>query len=248
MNSIKNIANIPDNFMNDLCRYKQLFKIAGAAAVAMLILIPVQIAVFTIWPFPESAVEWFQLFQNSWILGLLHLDLLYIINNTIVAIMYLALFFSMRQRSEGSLLVALILGLLGVAAYYASTPAFEMLSLSGRYVSGAPEAQNAALIASGEMLLAQWKGTAFNIYYILSAASLLIFAGTMIKSPIYGKAASIFGLISGVLMLIPSSAGSIGMVFSLASLIPWIVFTLLVAKKFLQIGRYSEILPGTEQV
>lgn len=221
-------------------RFRQLYKIAGIAAIAMLAVMAIQIAVYTIWPLPSSVEDWFNAFQNSWVLGLLHLDFLYIINNTIVAIMYLALFFSMRRGNEGALIVALVLGVMGVVAYYASNPAFEMLSLSGQFVQSASGIERTAYLAAGQMLIAGWKGTAFDIYYILSAISLLMFAGAMLKSAAFGKAAAISGLVSGVLMLIPSSAGSIGVVFSLASLIPWAVFTLLVVRVFLRLARQPE--------
>lgn len=77
-----------------------LYKIAGYATIIMLIIIPIQIAIFTIFPFPDSIESWFELFNKNWLLGLIHLDLLYIINNVIVAIMYLAFYFSLKKRMK----------------------------------------------------------------------------------------------------------------------------------------------------
>ncbi|AET67434.1 hypothetical protein Desor_1798 [Desulfosporosinus orientis DSM 765] len=93
-------------------RWGSLYKIAGYATIIMLIIIPIQIVIFTIFPVPASIESWFELFHNNWILGLIHLDLLYVINNVIVATMYLALYFSLKQKNESLMIIALLLGLL----------------------------------------------------------------------------------------------------------------------------------------
>ncbi len=215
----------------------QLYRIAGIATIAMLILIPIQIAVYTIWPTPKSVPEWFQMLQSSWLLGLMHLDLLYIVNNTIVAVMYLAFYLSLRQKNEALLLLALMSGLLATAAYYSSNPAFEMLSLSRQFAISVSEPERSVFLAAGQALIAQWKGTAFDIYYILSAICLIIIAVVMFKSAIYGKAMAAIGLSSGILMLIPSTVDTLGVYFSLASLVPWVVFSALAAIQFLRLSR-----------
>lgn len=215
----------------------QLYRIAGIATIAMLILIPIQIAVYTIWPTPKSVPEWFQMLQSSWLLGLMHLDLLYIVNNTIVAVMYLAFYLSLRQKNEALLLLALMSGLLATAAYYSSNPAFEMLSLSRQFAISVSEPERSVFLAAGQALIAQWKGTAFDIYYILSAICLIIIAVVMFKSAIYGKAMAAIGLSSGILMLIPSTVDTLGVYFSLASLVPWVVFSALAAIQFSRLSR-----------
>jgi hypothetical protein len=243
MNMLKNYENLSEEDRLSiqteagLPKWGELYRISGIAAIVMLILIPVQIAVYTIWPMPGSVAEWFKLFQNSPLLGLLHLDVLYILNNTIVAIMYLAFYMSLRRKNEALLLLALLTGLLATAAYYSSNPAFEMLSLSREFAAGS--ADKTALLAAGQVMIAQWKGTAFDIYYILSAVCLIIMAGAMFKSAIYGKTMAAIGLSSGILMLIPSTAGTLGVFFSLASLVPWFVFSVLAAIKHLKLSDIS---------
>ncbi|OQB20473.1 MAG: hypothetical protein BWY11_02313 [Firmicutes bacterium ADurb.Bin182] len=250
MNVLKNYNNLLEqdklNIQSEagLPKWGSLYGIAGIATILMLVLIPVQIAVFTIYPTPGSATGWFQLFKDSWILGLAHLDILYIVNNTIVAVMYVAFYFSLRRKNEGWLLIALVTGLLATAAYYSSNPAFEMLSLSRQFFESSQGLERAALEGVGRALIAQWKGTSFDIYYILSAICLIIIAAVMFKSAIYGKIMAAIGLSSGILMLIPSSAGTLGRYFSLASLVPWVVFSIMAAKKFLNLSRISSMAPS----
>ncbi len=224
-----------------LKKWRLLYKIAGIAAIAMVALIAVQIAVFSLWPTPKDILAWFQVFQSSWILGLMHLDFLYIINNTIVALMYLAFYLSLKNKNESLMLIALVCGTLATAAYYASNPAFEMLSLSRQFSTSATELEKAVYLAAGQTLIMRWKGTAFDIYYILSALCLIIVARVMYGSAIYGKRMAAIGLASGLLMLIPSTAGTLGLYFALASLVPWVVFSWLAAVRFLYLGSIMAI-------
>lgn len=119
----------------------------------------------TIFPFSDSIESWFELFHNNWLLGLIHLDLLYIINNVIVAIMYLALYFSLKQKNESLMIIALLLGLLGISAYLSSNKAFEMLSISNLYFEAVSVTTKTIYLSAGQTMLSSWKGTAFDIYY-----------------------------------------------------------------------------------
>jgi hypothetical protein len=93
------------------------------------------------------------------------------------------------------------------------------------------------LLAAGQGMLATYKGTAFDMYYVFNAAALLILAVVMLRSTVFPRAAGTWGLISGILMAIPSTAGGLGMVFALASLLPWMVFCVLIARRLFRLSR-----------
>jgi len=67
----------------------------------------------------------------------------------------------------------------------------------------------------------------------------LIFAMVMLRSKVFSKATGWVGLVSGLLMTIPSTAGAVGLIFSLASLVPWAVFSVMIARRFFQMDRRS---------
>jgi hypothetical protein len=181
--------------------------------------------------------DWFTLLQNNWLLGLLSLDLLYLLNNTFLILIYLALYAALKRTDQSLMAIAVTLGLVGTAAYYASNTAFEMLALSNQYATAATVAQRAMLLAAGQATLATYTGTAFDVYYVLNAIALLIIAVVMLRSNIFGKGAAYFGLLAGVLMIIPSTAGVIGIAFSLASLLPWMAFCILIARRLFQLAQ-----------
>lgn len=226
------------NFENE--KWKPIYKLGGIACWVMLAIMIIQILIFIIWPPPESVVDFFDLFAENWLLGLLSLDFLYLLNNTILILIYLALFFSLRKNNESAMLIAMVVGFVGITLYYASNVSFEMLTLSKEYLNATSEVHKNYLIGAASGIMAIYRGTAFNVYYVLNAITLLVLAIVMLKSQIYSKTTAIIGITSGILMAIPSSAGTLGMVFSLASLVPWAIFIILISKKFFQLANQGQ--------
>lgn len=211
--------------------FRPLFRVAQYLSLLMLVLIPIQIIVFVISPPPDTVEGFFELYQQNSFLGLLSLDFLYLFNNIIIIVIYLALFIILYRERPVTVILALILGLVGVACYYPSNPSFEMLTLSNQYFQALPD-QQIIYLAAGEASIAGYTGTSFNAYYVLSTICLLMFACAMIKSPQFNKSIGLWGLASGFFMIVPSSAGILGMIFSLLSLIPWVVFVVLLMINF----------------
>lgn len=216
--------------------WKPLYKLAGWCALTMVILVPLQIIVYIVFPPPTTVEGFFVLFKNNWLLGLLSLDLLYIINTIVLIPIYIALILSLKDVSRSAALVAAVLGIIGISAYFPSNVAFEMLSLSGKYFSVDAVLQRQIIIAAGEAAMARYTGSTFNAYYILNAIVLILISVLMLRSNIYARVIGWSGLISGILMSIPSSFGLIGLIFSLLSLIPWLIFSLLLIFKFKELG------------
>ena len=218
--------------------FQPLFRVAWYLALTMLILIPVQIIVYVVAPPPDSVKGLFELYQRNPFLGLLSLDFLYLFNNIIIVVIYLALAVILYREKPSIVLTALVLGLVGAACYYPSNPAFEMLTLSNQYFLAQPE-QQIIYLAAGEALMAGYTGTTFDVYYVLSTICLLLFAYVLIKSPQFKKSVGLWGLASGFFMIVPSSAGMVGMVFSLMFLPPWLVFITLLMISFRKYAALS---------
>ena len=219
---------------------KHLIDITKWMILLMILIIPVQVIIFLVIPMPETTVEWLKLYKDNPVMGLLHMDFLYIINNTFLIFFYFVLFITLKKDKDNSWLnIALITGVIGAILYYASNRSIEMLYLTNRYFATDDLALQTSYLATAEVYLDIWKGTAFNIYYVLSAVSLLAYSFIMLKNSFYSRVTAIFGLVSGVLMIIPSSIGTIGMKSALLSLIPWIGFSFLVMKRLFKL-KYEE--------
>jgi hypothetical protein len=168
--------------------WKNLYKVAGSASLIIAVFIPVQMFVFFKWPPPADVIGWFTLFQENWLIGLLDMDLLLVVDTVLFIPTFLALYFALRRHSESFMAIALAAGLIGIASYLASTAAFEMLSLSRLYAAAATEAQQYVLLAAGQVMVANWMGTAFSVGYVIQSVALLIISAVMLRSTMFGKA------------------------------------------------------------
>jgi hypothetical protein len=214
-----------------------MYRAGGVAALVMLGIMAIQIIVYVIWPPPTTVEGFFTLFASSKVLGLLSMDLLYLVNNTVLILIYLALFTALKPAGKTAMTISLLFGLVGICAYFASNTAFKMLSLSGQYAAATSENQKIVFMAAAESMLAVYRGTAFLVYYVLNAIALLILAAVMLRSHFFSRGTAIVGLIAGILMSVPSTAGTVGLIFALASLVPWGVFLVLIARAFFAAGR-----------
>ena len=218
-------------------QWKGLYKVGGLAALVMAVFIPIQTIVFIVSPPPNTVPGWFALFQNNWFLGLLDMDLLLIVDQILMGLVILALYAILKRTNPSSMAIALILGLLGIAAYFASTTAFNMLSLSDQYAAATTDAQRSIVLAAGQMMVSIWTGTAFDVGYVMVGIALLIIAVVMLQSTVFGKATAYVGIVLGVLSLLPPTAGTVGIIFSLGSLLPLEIWDILIARKLFQLGQ-----------
>lgn len=211
----------------------------GFAGLGSVGLIVVQVAVFAVWPPVHTVGEVFALMVANPILGMVSMDALYILNNIMVWLFYAGLGAALLPVSRSAVAAVVGLGTLQMAAYLASNPAAEMLVLARAHHAGdAPK--RVALEAAGEALLAGWKGTAFLAYYWLGAAVLFILVWALRRSADFPPSAAWWALASGVLMLVPSPFGTVGIVFALASLVPWSVFCVVAGRRLLRLASARE--------
>jgi len=217
--------------------WKPLYKVGGAAALILLGLIPIQIIIFIAHPPPSTVIGYFTLFQNNWLLGLLNLDLLYMLTMVLTVLIYLALYAALRRASPSFMAIALTLGLVGIAVYFASNTAFEMLSLSSQYAAATTDAQRSTFQAAGQAMLALYQGTAFDVSYVLGGVTSLIIAVVMLRSNIFSKGTAYVGLLMSVMMVVPPTLGTIGLVFALISLFPLAIWFILIARRFFMLAQ-----------
>lgn len=208
-----------------------VFIVARYMIFSMIGIILFQVAIYLIAPPPDTALGMFELFDNSPFLGLLSLDLLYLINNALLIMVYFSITLYLISYKPLLALLALLVGSIGIATYYASNPAFEFLFLSKNFPFASAIEQE-RLVIQGELLLSNYIGTAFISYYILNAIALYIYSISLLLAKGTPKRVGILGLVSAILMSIPSSFGVLGIIFALGSLIPWIIFCVFIAQLF----------------
>ena len=220
--------------------WRSIYRIGAIAAVAVLALVPVQAAVFIVWPPPTTVGGFFSLFEQNAIVGLLALDLLLMASWILSALMFVALYAALRRRREAVVTVALIAELVALAVYFASNTAFSMLTLSQQYAAATTDADRTLLLAAGQAMLALYTGTAFNVSYLLSGVAALLMAGAMLRSGIFGTVTAYIGIAYAVLQVVPPTAGAAGMIVSLLSLAPMVIWIALIARMLFRLGGQEE--------
>lgn len=222
---------------------KRLYRLAGAASISMVAIILAQLAVFIIAPPPleGTVMDWFALFQKNPMIGLLDFELLMVVYVILSIPLTLALYTALRRTDEALTLLYLILGLVGTISFIAARPAFEMLSLSNQYTVAATDAQRAACLAAGEAMIAIFHGTAFQVSYILGSITGLMVSVIMLKGRVFGRATAYIRILSSIFdfgIFIPT----IGIFISIFSVLFLLIWNILVARRFFQLGQASNVM------
>jgi hypothetical protein len=156
---------------------------------------------------PSSASEWFDLLARNRLIGLLLFNVFDLVNYALLGVMFLALYAALRGSGRRVMVIALILGLVGIVIALASSRAFPMLLLSGRYaaLSGT---ERATLLVEGEKLLrvdnpgVLYPGTGPTLALFLVTVAAVMVAIGMLRSPVFSRATAYLGIVAeGVQLL-----------------------------------------------
>ena len=214
--------------------WRTLYRGAGWAAVISAALVPIQIAVFVAYPFPDTVRGWFRLLQDNPLVGLVDLDLLLVVDNVLLVVIALAIYVALRRVAPSVTTMATGLWLVAIVMFIASNPAVEMLSLSDRFAAATTEAQRAAALAAGEGLLAAWEGTAFHVGYVVGQIAGIMIGVVMLRTQLFARAvpwALIIGNVVGFGLYLPT----VGLALSAFSgVILWIWY-IAIARRFFRL-------------
>ena len=86
--------------------WKSLYRVGGTAALIVVVLILIQSFIFIAYPPPSTVIDYFTLFQNNRILGLLGLDLLLTVINVLLIPIYPALYAALRRANESFMAIS----------------------------------------------------------------------------------------------------------------------------------------------
>jgi hypothetical protein len=221
--------------------WKRLYKVGGIAALAVVAIAVIQAPIFILFPQPTTVIGHFMQFQGNKLLGLVDLDLMLILAEACTVPILFALYAALRRFNPAYLTIALILGLGGIAFFFAVNPTFSILYLSDQYAAAAIDVQRAAFLSAGEALLANYNGTAFGLFFILSGVADLIIATIMLRSGVFSKVTAYLGMAVGAMLLVPPLPflGMFALVLSYIVILPSMLWNILIAIRLFQL-RHNE--------
>jgi hypothetical protein len=215
-------------------KYKWLIRITGISAIISAVLIPISIIAFFIWPLYPKDI--FTVIQNDRIAGMMGLDLLYLLGTFLSIPIFLTFYVTLKQTSESFSLLAIALGFIGLVALFSARPIVEIVVLSDQYASATTEIQKMELQSAGTALMAHFRGTTFNIHYVLGTTSLLISSLIMMRSEFYSKAIAYTGIVTNVLVF-TYYVPTIGLYLSIILVIGYLIWWLMLGKQYLEMSN-----------
>lgn len=193
--------------------WEPLYRAGGVAALlAGLIFrrnLSAEIALFSAHKQPDTIIDWFMLLQHNRLLGLAYLNLFDLVNYALVGLMLLACFAALGQTNQSHMAIALALGFVGIAVYFASNTALSLLSLSDQYATATTEAQRTMTLAAGQALLAinrfsspgAQPGAGGFASLLLIAGAGMITSVVMVHSNLFSRASAYAGMVASGLDL-----------------------------------------------
>ncbi len=227
--------------------WKPLYRVAGAAAliVAALFIIETVVYIASSAPSLTDAPGWFTLFQNNRLLGLVDFGILELYGLVLFVPMFLALYVALRRANESYAAIAAILAFVGIAADFATSKLFTLLSLSDLYAAATAATQKSQFLAAGQAALAvsALGGISGSVEGgIPLAVAGLIISAVMLRSTNFGKATAYVGILAngiGLVMYIDAAAGTsmggsplFGVFFLL-----FVIWVILIGRRLLQLGQ-----------
>jgi len=233
--------------------YKSLYKIGGAAALIVAVLLPIEIIVFTAYPLPSTVIGYFTLFQSDRLIGLLDLYLLEIAIYALFVPMFLALYAALRRANESYMALATTLAIIGIAVFLATNNPISMLSLSDQYAAATTDAQRSQFLAAGQAMLANMNQRAvggFNTGLFLVSVAGLIVSSVMFQSKSFSRLTAYVGILAYALSLADylrqalTTSAIVALLVILPNALLLVIWYVLVGRRLYQLGRLErKMLP-----
>lgn len=227
--------------------WKGLYKVGGAAALIVTVLLLIEIIVFTAYPLPSTVIGYFTLFQSNRLLGLLDLYLLEILTYALFVPMFLAIYVALRRANESYMALATTLAIIGIAVFLATNNPFSMLSLSDQYAAATTDAQRSLFLAAGQAILANTNQRAvegFNMGLLLFSVAGLMVSAVMLRSNIFSKVTAYVGILANAISLaeyfrlafVPAAVLLL-LIIATASGLLLLIWYILIARRLFQLGQ-----------
>jgi hypothetical protein len=216
--------------------WHRLYEVGAAAALFSVLIIPIQLIIFSTVPEPTSAVGWFTLFHDNKLLGLLSFEILFVMNAAFGVTTTLALYVALRRANQSIMAIALVLSLVGAVCIIVARPAIDMLYLTDQYAAATTDAQRSVFLAAGESMVSMRHGTTFHVSYNLANIVLILIPLVMLQSGIFGKTTAYAGILAGIIgfgLYVPT----VGIFVSVLSVLFYALYLVLVARRLLLLGR-----------
>lgn len=223
---------------------RSLYKLGGTAAGIAAVLILGELIGLIFYPQPGTVRDWFLLFQQNRLIGLLDFWGLEVPLYVMLTLVFLTLYAALRTTNAGRMLIALTFALLGSGVFLATNNPFAMLSLSDQYAAATTEAERSTFLAAGQAVLVNTNQRAvggFNLGLFLVSAAGLIVSAVMLQSAVFSSRTAYAGLLAHGLSIADyfrealTSSALVALLVILPNALLLILWYVLVSRRLLQL-------------
>jgi hypothetical protein len=231
---------------NSSTKDNTIYRLGGLAALVVVVLTLGEIVGFIFYPQPETISDWFTLFQENMIIGLIDFWGLEVPMYLMFVFVFLALYCVLRNINEGFMAVAMIFIILGTGIFLATNNPFSMLSLSNQYAAAVTKAEQSAILAAGQAILVitgQRAVGGFNVALFLVSVAGLMVSFVMLKSNSFDKFTAIVGILANALSLADyvRQAFTTSEIMALLVILPGalllVIWYILIGRRLYQLGK-----------
>ena len=229
--------------------YRSLYRVGGVAALIVAFLTVAEMITLAFFPQPSAVNDWFALFQDKPIIGLIDFWGLEVPMYAMFAMLFLALYVVLRKVDKSGMAIAFTLALLGITIFFATTNPFAMLSLSRQFAAATTDANRSALLAAGEALVANTNQRAiggFNMGLLLVSVAGLIVSSVMRRAPSFRRLTAYVGILAFGLSLADylrqafTSSVTIALLLILPGALLLVLWFIFVGRRLWQLGHLGE--------
>jgi hypothetical protein len=222
-------------------RWQSLYRLGGVTALIIALLLIGEIVVYAVLPRPATAIEYFAIFHDNWLAGLLYFDLLGMISYLLFIPTILALYMALHHTSETAMIVATALFFIGIADFFATNTAFSVLTLSSQYATAKTEAERAMFLTAGQTMVTLFNENAFLVSYVIVSAAWAMISAVMLRSTLFSHSIAYAGILAGttgiaavILEHISASTLFIAIALYFVAIVSLFVWAVLVGRRLYQ--------------
>jgi hypothetical protein len=192
--------------------WKGLYRAGGITPLVAMGLIVTEFLIIAFGgePFPNTVEQWFSLFRQSKILGLIYLNALDIFIISLLGPLFLALSKALKHVQKSSSTIAVSFALLGIAVFVTmrSTTLYA-LTLTDQYAAAATDLQRSLAIAAGHAVflaypMPQTTGFLFMTVAVLINSIIMLRSGVF--GTVFGKVTAWTGILASALVVIDDAS------------------------------------------
>jgi hypothetical protein len=232
-----------DSVENKDANWKGLYKIAGVTTLVLMVFFLFDIIIWGVFgPYPVSAEGWFRLLQENKHVGLLLLSLPTLFGMVLYYLTFLSLYHILRQTNSSFAALAVLFAFIGLTILLITNMVYPIVYLSKHYALTTTETERVLLLAAGETKIAT-AITGVNMGGFLVEGAAVLFSLLMLRSTTFSKLIAYLGIVGHgldfirIIMNLLFLPEDIAAILLMIGGLPQLIWLILVARKFLQLGQ-----------